>query len=157
MKMRRRCCLVWGLLLGILVSSPLVAAEPPPPMLLTVIHIKPGESTPVELALPQKSYGNGRDGMHFSILPRAADEKERAVDPELIDGRFTGRHRLDEGLVAVWQSNKPGISVLFQASEDAEPRTVDLRMDYRAFGVGNFTHTWRIVIDPAEPAKAPAP
>lgn len=140
--MRSSRLVVVALLSIMLTSSGSNAAEEP---FVVVVRLKPGESKTVEVAPPNAKgadngtlnpIGTGRDGATVS-MGREAGKLEDVKPTD--KGVYSS-----DGLDLIWPRGKPQIE--FKAAKDAAPETRLVRCRYRAFGQGNYTIGFQVII-----------
>jgi hypothetical protein len=109
-----------------------------PRPILHVVRLKPGETHPVELALPSGGFPREAfSGRQYSRV-RMMRKTEAEDDPDLPYSDEEGGWKLRDGLHLVWEGDKPGVS--FRAARDVKPGTVDLCLYFFIFAAGSGEH-----------------
>ncbi len=127
------------------------AADPAVPSpVLQVIRLKPGESKRIELALPfggvdfRPAGKSGRDFMYVETLPKATGGSPTAKgNPIKQDEKKS--FELSPGVRLTWVADRPEID--FRAGDAAKAGTTDIKVQYQAFGGGNFFGGYRVIVE----------
>jgi len=118
-------------------------------LLLQVVHLKPGESKRVELALPYEmapirpSGKSGRDSLFVNIVLDAKSSSTAKGEPVKSVGN--GIFRLPAGVELVWVEDRPEIE--FRAEKSAKAAATNLRVRYQSFAGGDFVIGFRVVVE----------